>query len=61
MTLELAPSARVYILDHMADIEYRLSTNATERIQLSTLIASIKAGIELGTGHDTHRETVKAS
>ena len=47
LSLELPPPARVFLLDHMAQIEYRLSTNASERVQLSALLASVKAAVEL--------------
>ena len=47
LSLELPPHARVFLLDHMAQIEYRLSTNASERVQLSALLASVKAAVEL--------------
>lgn len=47
MELELPPHARAFLLDHMAQIEYRLSTNANERIQLSALLAAVKATVEL--------------
>ena len=49
MSLELPPHARVYILDQMAQIEYRLSTNASERIQLSALLASVKTTVDMAT------------
>jgi len=47
MSLELPPNARAYLLDQMATIEYRLSTNASERVQLSALLASVKVAVEL--------------
>lgn len=47
MTLELPAHARAYLLDQMATIEYRLSTNASERLQLSALLASVKVAVEL--------------
>mgnify|MGYP002758819078 FL=1 len=33
----------------MAQIEYRLSTNASERIQLSALLASVKTTVDMAT------------
>ncbi|WFD20297.1 Subunit of heteropentameric Replication factor C (RF-C) [Malassezia caprae] len=47
MSLELPANARAYLLDQMATIEYRLSTNASERVQLSALLASVKVAVEL--------------
>ena len=47
MQLELPPHARAYLLDHMAQIEHRLSTSASERVQLSALLAAVKATVEL--------------
>lgn len=46
--LELQPQTRVTILDLLATIEYRLSTGATERIQVSAMVAGIKSAIDLG-------------
>lgn len=45
--LELPPNARAYLLDQMAQIEYRLSTSASERIQLAALLGAVKAAVEL--------------
>lgn len=47
MSLELSPASRAYLLDQMAQIEYRLSTNASERIQVSALLGSVKAAVEI--------------
>lgn len=46
--LELAPQSRVTILDLLATIECRLSMGATERIQVSAMVAGIKTAIDLG-------------
>ena len=46
--LELAPQSRITILDLLATIEYRLSMGATERIQVSAMVAGIKTAIDLG-------------
>jgi replication factor C subunit 3/5 len=46
--LELAPQTRIYILDLLATIEYRLSMGGTERIQVSAMVAGIKTAIDLG-------------
>ncbi|WFC94715.1 Subunit of heteropentameric Replication factor C (RF-C) [Malassezia brasiliensis] len=45
--LELPPPARAFLLDQMAQIEYRLSTSASERIQLAALLGAVKGAVEL--------------
>ncbi|KAG4304252.1 hypothetical protein PORY_002433, partial [Pneumocystis oryctolagi] len=45
--LELPVNLQCYILDNLATIEYRLSNGASEKIQLSAMIGSIKTGIDL--------------
>jgi len=47
--LELQPQTRITILDLLATIEHRLSAGATERIQVSAMVAGIKTAIDLGT------------
>lgn len=47
LALELPPHARAYLLDQMAQIEYRLSTSASERIQLAALLGAVKAAVDL--------------
>lgn len=47
MALELPPHARAFLLDQMAQIEYRLATGASERIQLSALLGAVKATVDL--------------
>ena len=47
MALELPPHARAFLLDHMSQIEYRLATGASERIQLSALLGAVKAAVDL--------------
>ncbi|WFD35387.1 Subunit of heteropentameric Replication factor C (RF-C) [Malassezia cuniculi] len=47
MNLELPAHARVFLLDQMAQIEYRLSTGASERVQLSALLGAVKAAIDI--------------
>ncbi|PKI83859.1 hypothetical protein MVES_002161 [Malassezia vespertilionis] len=47
ISLELPAHARAYLLDHMAQIEYRMSTSASERVQLSALLAAVKAAVDL--------------
>ncbi|CAO1637705.1 unnamed protein product [Sympodiomycopsis kandeliae] len=46
-TLELPNIARVYLLDQLGVIEYRLSTGGNEKIQLSALLAAVKMCVEL--------------
>ncbi|WFD43497.1 Subunit of heteropentameric Replication factor C (RF-C) [Malassezia psittaci] len=47
LNLELPAHARAFLLDHMAQIEYRLSTSASERIQLAALLGAVKAAVDL--------------
>ncbi|PVF93904.1 putative RFC3-DNA replication factor C, 40 kDa subunit [Serendipita vermifera] len=47
--LALPPQSRVYLLDQLALIEYRLSTGGSEKIQLTALIAAFKNAVELAT------------
>lgn len=37
--IEFSPNVKIYLLDKMADIEYRLSSGTSEKIQMSSLIA----------------------
>jgi replication factor C subunit 3/5 len=46
--LEIKPQSRVMALDTLAEIEYRLSTGANEKIQTSAMIAGVKTAIDLG-------------
>ncbi|KAL9713528.1 Subunit of heteropentameric Replication factor C (RF-C) [Leucoagaricus gongylophorus] len=46
-TLELKPHARIYLLDHLALTEHRLSTGGDERIQLAALLAAFKTAVDL--------------
>jgi len=46
--LELSKQTRITILDLLATIEYRLSMGATEKIQVSAMVAGIKTAIDLG-------------
>jgi len=46
-TIELKPQARIYLLDHLATTEHRLSTGGSEKIQLTALLAAFKNSIEL--------------
>ncbi|KAF8075088.1 P-loop containing nucleoside triphosphate hydrolase protein [Lyophyllum atratum] len=46
-TIELKPHARVYLLDYLATTEHRLSTGASEKIQLTALLGAFKNAVEL--------------
>lgn len=46
-TYGLAPAARVMLLDHLATAEYRLSTGASEKVQLSALLGAVKLAMEI--------------
>ncbi|ODQ54700.1 DNA replication factor [Saitoella complicata NRRL Y-17804] len=43
----LPVQVRVTVLERLAEIEYRLSTGSTEKIQLSAMIGGVKAGLDL--------------
>ncbi|KAG5519037.1 hypothetical protein PMAC_002569 [Pneumocystis sp. 'macacae'] len=45
--LELPVNLQCHVLDNLATIEYRLSSGASEKIQLSAMIGTIKTGIDL--------------
>ncbi|KAG0214308.1 hypothetical protein BGX28_002416 [Mortierella sp. GBA30] len=45
--IDMPANSRVYLLDKMADVEYKLSTGANEKLQLSSLIGSFRIGAEL--------------
>ncbi|KAI9456923.1 P-loop containing nucleoside triphosphate hydrolase protein [Boletus coccyginus] len=46
-TIDFKSQARVYLLDFIATIEHRLSTGASEKIQLSALLGGFKNAVEL--------------
>ncbi|KAG1746531.1 P-loop containing nucleoside triphosphate hydrolase protein [Suillus paluster] len=46
-TIEFKPQARVYLLDFLATTEHRLSTGASEKMQLSALLGAFKNAVEL--------------
>ncbi|GAW00476.1 dna replication factor [Lentinula edodes] len=46
-TIEIKPHARIYLLDHLATTEYRLSTGGSEKIQMSALLGAFKNAVEL--------------
>ncbi|KAF9348961.1 Subunit of heteropentameric Replication factor C (RF-C) [Mortierella sp. AD094] len=45
--VDMPSNSRVYLLDKMADVEYKLSTGASEKIQLTSLVGSFRIGAEL--------------
>ncbi|TFK39827.1 P-loop containing nucleoside triphosphate hydrolase protein [Crucibulum laeve] len=46
-TIEMKPHARIYLLDHLATTEHRLSTGGSEKIQLTALLGAFKNAVEL--------------
>jgi len=46
-TIEFKPHARVYLLDYLATTEHRLSTGASEKIQLTALLGAFKTAVDL--------------
>ncbi|KAM6497118.1 P-loop containing nucleoside triphosphate hydrolase protein [Amanita muscaria] len=46
-TIEVKPHAKIYLLDHLATTEYRLSTGASEKIQLTALLGAFKMAVEI--------------
>lgn len=46
-TIELKPHAKIYLLDYLATTEYRLSTGASEKIQLTALLGAFKMAVEI--------------
>ncbi|KDN53373.1 P-loop containing nucleoside triphosphate hydrolase protein [Tilletiaria anomala UBC 951] len=47
MTVKLPPAARVYLLDHLASTEHRLSTGGSEKMQLTALLGAVKLAVEI--------------
>ncbi|KAK0438100.1 P-loop containing nucleoside triphosphate hydrolase protein [Armillaria borealis] len=45
--IDLKPAARIYLLDHLATTEHRLSTGGSEKIQLTALLSAFKNAVEL--------------
>ncbi|RUP50097.1 P-loop containing nucleoside triphosphate hydrolase protein [Jimgerdemannia flammicorona] len=45
--IEFPPHVRVFLLDKMADIEYKLASAATEKIQLGALLGSFKLATDM--------------
>ncbi|EIW67644.1 hypothetical protein TREMEDRAFT_69661 [Tremella mesenterica DSM 1558] len=46
-TIEMPPSARVYLLDHLGSCEHRLSLGGSEKMQLTALLGAFKIAVEL--------------
>ncbi|EST08858.1 Replication factor C, C-terminal domain protein [Kalmanozyma brasiliensis GHG001] len=46
-TIKLPAKSRIYLLDHLADTEHRLSTGGSEKIQLTALLGAVKVAVEL--------------
>ncbi|CCM02542.1 uncharacterized protein FIBRA_04644 [Fibroporia radiculosa] len=46
-TIDFKPHVRVYVLDFLATTEHRLSTGASEKIQLTALLGAFKNAVEL--------------
>lgn len=47
MTLKLPNNSRIYLLDQLGQIEHRLSTGGSERIQLTALLGAVKMSVQL--------------
>ncbi|KAF9354063.1 hypothetical protein BGX34_011238 [Mortierella sp. NVP85] len=45
--VDMPTNSRVYLLDKMADVEFKLSMGASEKLQLSSLIGSFRIAAEL--------------
>ncbi|KAG8911217.1 Subunit of heteropentameric Replication factor C (RF-C), partial [Tulasnella sp. 408] len=46
-TIEFPPHTRIYLLDHLATTEHRLSTGGSEKLQLTALLGAFKNAIEI--------------
>ncbi|PWN93703.1 putative RFC3-DNA replication factor C, 40 kDa subunit [Acaromyces ingoldii] len=46
-TYKLPPQTRIYLLDQLAQIEHRLSTGGSEKIQMSALLGAVKIAMQL--------------
>ncbi|KDQ61544.1 hypothetical protein JAAARDRAFT_123033 [Jaapia argillacea MUCL 33604] len=46
-TIDFKPHARVYLLEHLATTEHRLSTGGNEKIQMTALLGAFKNAVEL--------------
>ncbi|KAG8966708.1 Subunit of heteropentameric Replication factor C (RF-C) [Tulasnella sp. 419] len=48
-TIEFPAHTRVYLLDHLATTEHRLSTGGSEKLQLTALLGAFKNAVEIST------------
>jgi len=46
-TIEFPAHVRIYLLDHLATTEHRLSTGGSEKLQLTALLSAFKSAVEL--------------
>ncbi|KAK4052031.1 Subunit of heteropentameric Replication factor C (RF-C) [Microbotryomycetes sp. JL201] len=46
-TVVFSAATRVYLLDHLAQVEHRLSTGGSEKLQLTALLGATKQAIEM--------------
>ncbi|CCF48278.1 hypothetical protein NDA11_002094 [Ustilago hordei] len=46
-TIKLPAKSKIYLLDHLAHTEHRLSTGGSEKIQLTALLGAVKVAVEL--------------
>ncbi|GAA94596.1 uncharacterized protein L969DRAFT_52519 [Mixia osmundae IAM 14324] len=47
--LDMPPHARIYLLDHLAQIEHRLSTGGSEKLQMTALLGAFQNAVELSS------------
>ncbi|CAD6886923.1 unnamed protein product [Tilletia controversa] len=45
--VEFSPEGRIFLLDHLASIEHRLSTGGSEKLQLTALIGAVQVAVAL--------------
>lgn len=50
-TIMLPAPAKIYLLDQLANVEHRLSTGGSEKLQLSSLLGAFKTAVEIGAKH----------
>ncbi|KAG8992437.1 Subunit of heteropentameric Replication factor C (RF-C) [Tulasnella sp. JGI-2019a] len=46
-TIDFPPHTRIYLLDHLATTEHRLSTGGSEKLQLTALLSAFKNAVEI--------------
>ncbi|PWN46845.1 putative RFC3-DNA replication factor C, 40 kDa subunit [Violaceomyces palustris] len=47
MNVKLPSQSRIYLLDHLASTEHRLSMGGSERIQMTALLGAVKVAVQL--------------